>query len=321
MDLRQQLECYRPYNEQEAGDRQLMLSLLDGENDIFARENLTAHFSASSWIVNHSRDKVLMIYHNLYDSWSWTGGHADGERDLLSVAMREAEEETGVKRLRPLMEDIFSVEIITVDGHEKRGAYVPSHVHLNVTYLLEADEGEELRIKPDENSGVKWVPFEDVAGAVTEPWMTERVYNKLSAKLAEFLQGPAKGEGGAYDSAGALGLMPEKENRSVRGAAGAAGSTGNVISDGMAEYAALLANLELSDEEKEQARKDMGEMLDYIDKLNELDTEGVEPACHIFPVNNRFREDVVTNGDGSADALFNAPEKKDGGFKVPRTIG
>ena len=76
----------------------------------------------------------------------------------------------------------------------------------------------------------------------------------------------------------------------------------------------------MSEEEKEQAKKDMGEMLDYIDKLNELDTEGVEPMSHVFPVNNVFREDVVTNGDGSADTLANAPVKKDGGFKVPKTI-
>lgn len=94
----------------------------------------------------------------------------------------------------------------------------------------------------------------------------------------------------------------------------------NVISDETIEYVGILAKLELSDEEKEQAKKDMGEMLDYIDKLNELDTEGVEPMSHVFPVNNVFREDVVTNGDGSTDTLANAPEKKDGGFKVPKTI-
>ena len=94
----------------------------------------------------------------------------------------------------------------------------------------------------------------------------------------------------------------------------------NVISDETIEYVGILAKLELSEEEKEQAKKDMGEMLDYIDKLNELDTEGVEPMSHVFPVNNVFREDVVTNGDGSADTLANAPVKKDGGFKVPKTI-
>lgn len=95
----------------------------------------------------------------------------------------------------------------------------------------------------------------------------------------------------------------------------------NVISDETIEYVGILAKLELSEEEKENAKKDMGEMLDYIDKLNELDTTGVEPMSHVFPVNNVFREDVVVNGDGSKETLANAPSMKDGGFKVPKTIG
>ena len=94
----------------------------------------------------------------------------------------------------------------------------------------------------------------------------------------------------------------------------------NHISDETIEYVGILAKLELNEEEKEQEKKDMESMLDYIDKLNELDTEGVEPMSHVFLVNNVFREDVVTNGDGSADTLANAPVKKDGGFKVPKTI-
>ena len=95
----------------------------------------------------------------------------------------------------------------------------------------------------------------------------------------------------------------------------------NIISDETIEYVGILAKLELSDEEKERAKKDMGDMLDYIDKQNELDTTGVEPMSHVFPVNNVFREDVVTNGDGSKETLANAPAQKDGGFKVPKTIG
>lgn len=94
----------------------------------------------------------------------------------------------------------------------------------------------------------------------------------------------------------------------------------NMISDETIEYVGILAKLELSDEEKEKAKKDMGEMLDYIDKLNELDTSGVEPMSHVFPVNNVFREDVVSNGDGRADALKNAPERKEDTFVVPKTI-
>ena len=94
----------------------------------------------------------------------------------------------------------------------------------------------------------------------------------------------------------------------------------NIITDETIEYVGILAKLELSDEEKEQAKSDMGRMLDYIDKLGELDTTGVEPMSHVFPVQNVFREDVVTNGDRREELLVNAPEKKDGMFMVPRTF-
>ena len=90
----------------------------------------------------------------------------------------------------------------------------------------------------------------------------------------------------------------------------------NIISDETIEYVGILAKLELSDEEKEQAKKDMANMLDYIDTLNELDTSGVEPMSHVFPVNNVFREDVVTNGDDREEILANAPEAKEGAFVV-----
>ena len=95
----------------------------------------------------------------------------------------------------------------------------------------------------------------------------------------------------------------------------------NIISDETIEYVGILAKLELSGEEREQAKKDMKEMLDYIDKLNELDTAGIEPMSHIFPVENVFREDVVINTDGAEDTLRNAPLKKNSGFQVPKTIG
>ena len=95
----------------------------------------------------------------------------------------------------------------------------------------------------------------------------------------------------------------------------------NVISDETIEYVGILAKLELSGEEREQAKKDMGRMLDYIDKLNELDTTGVEPMSHVFPVNNVFREDVVTNGDNKEQTLANAPLRKEDSFEVPKTIG
>lgn len=94
----------------------------------------------------------------------------------------------------------------------------------------------------------------------------------------------------------------------------------NVISDETIEYVGILAKLELSGEEKEVAKKDMGSMLDYIDKLNELDTSDVEPMSHVFPVENVFREDIVTNGDNSEAMLKNAPEQKDNSYQVPMTV-
>lgn len=94
----------------------------------------------------------------------------------------------------------------------------------------------------------------------------------------------------------------------------------NLISDETIEYVGILAKLELSEEEKEQAKQDIGRMLDYVDKLNELDTSGVEPMSHIFPVHNVFRDDVVTNGDDRDNLLKNAPKVKDGSWQVPKTV-
>ena len=140
MSIREDIERYVPCNEQEARDKALILDFIGKNEDAFLRTNLIAHMTASAWIVNDKRDKTLMVYHKIYDSWSWTGGHADGDEDLLSVALREAREETGLENVRAVTGDIYSLEVLTVDGHEKRGEYVPSHLHLNVTYLLTADE-------------------------------------------------------------------------------------------------------------------------------------------------------------------------------------
>lgn len=149
---------------------------------------------------------------------------------------------------------------------------MPSHLHLNVTYLLEADEAEVLKVKPDENSGVKWFSLEGAIEACSEPWMIERIYKKLNAKL-------------------------------------------ETIDD-----ISILAKLEMNSEEKAQAKQNMEKMLASIEKLQSLDTTNVEPMAHIFPVSNVFREDIVQEKDGSTDTLANAPEQKDGGIKVPRTI-
>ena len=183
MGIYEQIKNYRPWNEQERQDQAVILAFLDKDPDAFYRTNLLAHMTASAWVVNPQRSKTLMVYHRLYDSWSWTGGHADGEEDLLAVALREVREETGVQCLRPVTEEIYSLEVLTVDGHEKHGRYVPSHLHLNVTYLLEAEEEQPLRVCEAENTGVAWFSLADALAASTEPWFIERIYKKLNEKL------------------------------------------------------------------------------------------------------------------------------------------
>ena len=186
MDLMQELAAYRPWNEQEERDRAELLRRLGSGEELYSRDNASAHLTASAWVVSPDRTQVLLAYHNLYDSWAWLGGHADGDRDLLAVALREIREESGLAEVRPVSDRIYSLEILTVDGHEKRGRYVSSHLHLNVTYLLEADPAAPIRPKPDENSRVGWFLLDDAIAASNEPWFRERIYKKLNEKLKNF---------------------------------------------------------------------------------------------------------------------------------------
>ena len=186
MDTLEKIAAYRPQNEQEQRDQALILNFLRRNADAFGRTNRIAHMTASAWVTNPARDRVLMVYHKIYNSWSWCGGHADGERDLLKVALKECREETGLTDVRAVDSEIFSLECLTVDGHEKRGEYISSHLHLNVTYLLEADDCAPLRVCEAENSGVQWFSPADALRASTEPWFVSRIYAKLNERLAKF---------------------------------------------------------------------------------------------------------------------------------------
>lgn len=182
LNLFQEIQNYRPMNRQEEQDKELMLQYMKQGVNYLERENQIAHVTVSVWTVNQEHTKALMVYHNIYDSWSWIGGHADGEEDLCAVALRELQEETGVRNASLVSTDIFSLEVLTVDGHEKKGMYVPSHLHFNVTYLAEADEKEELIVNTEENKAVKWWSFEDALKMSKEPWFVERIYKKLIEK-------------------------------------------------------------------------------------------------------------------------------------------
>lgn len=187
--LLEDIKRYIPYNEQEKVDKEVIIDLINKNNNILNRTSKDYHLTASSWIVNETFDKILLVYHNLYDSWSWTGGHADGDSNLLNVAIKEAKEETGITNIYPLSKNIYSLEILAVDGHIKKNEYVNSHLHLNITYLLCASSNDELKIKPDENSNVSWFNIDEVVDKSSEKWFREHIYSKLNEKLKEYIKG------------------------------------------------------------------------------------------------------------------------------------
>lgn len=185
-ELRRHIASYQPYNAQEEADKAFMLKQLP-RADVLSREAL-AHMTVSVWTVDPALTQTLLVYHRIYQSWSWIGGHADGRQDLAAVGLRELEEETGLAAAQLVdlpAGGIYSLEVLPVAGHMRRGAYVSSHVHMNVTYLAVADPAEPVRIAPDENSAVKWFALDQVEQVSREPWMCQHVYRKLIAKLAD----------------------------------------------------------------------------------------------------------------------------------------
>ena len=170
---------YVPGDAREEAEQKEMLKLIAILGDqILTRECDFAHMTASAIIVSPDRKKTLMAFHRLYNSWAWTGGHADGENDFEALARREAQEETGIIGLRRIGSGIASMEILPVWAHVKRGKHVGTHLHLNVTYLFEADDSLPLRTAEDENSAVGWLQISELEQKVSEPPMMP-IYKKL----------------------------------------------------------------------------------------------------------------------------------------------
>lgn len=182
MDYERMIETFRAESDQEAEDQETILAYIQGNRStVLYRENKIAHMTSSGFIMNPSLDKVLMVYHRIYDSWSWTGGHSDGERDLLKTALKEAEEETGVETFWAPMKELLSLAILPVPAHYKGGRYFSVHLHFAPSFLLLAEEDCPLRMKEDENAGVRWLDADALERYVTEREMLP-VYQRLIGK-------------------------------------------------------------------------------------------------------------------------------------------
>lgn len=183
MSLKEQIEKYVPYNEQEQKDKEYYLKFINTFDDVLTRNNEFGHFTASAFVVNKERTKMIVVYHNILDGWIYPGGHADGEEDLLSVAVREVEEETGLKA-KVLDNTIFSIFSGPVLTHIKRGKYVSAHIHFDVAYLLEADENIPLIYREEESKGVKWIPLEEATNETMCDFIRP-IHAKIIKKLRE----------------------------------------------------------------------------------------------------------------------------------------
>lgn len=183
MSWLQQIEEYRPRCEQEERDRELMLRCCAALPDVLTRQSTVAHLTASAFAVDAKREKTLLIYHRIYDSWSWAGGHADGEDDLASVALNELREETGVAG-ELLRREPFALDVLPVLAHTKNGRHVSAHLHLNLTYLVQADPAAALTLNERETCGVEWVALTEMVQRSNEAHM-KVIYEKLVKRLQE----------------------------------------------------------------------------------------------------------------------------------------
>ncbi len=184
--IRNLLNNYKTNNHQEIIDKKLMLEVIN-EKNVLNRNNEKGHFSASAWIVNNDNSKVLMIYHNIYQSYAWIGGHLDDEEDIYKLIKQEIREETGLNIQDYELIKLISLESLPVCTHQKNDVLVKEHLHYNLTFLIIAKEEAKLTLNLEETSDIKWIDINDVLTICDEEIMIP-IYEKLINRTNEYLK-------------------------------------------------------------------------------------------------------------------------------------
>ena len=181
--IKEQIDKYIPENEQEREDKEFFIRFINEFDDVLTRKNPYGHISSSAFVVNEDFNKALVVNHNIFGGYIYPGGHADGCHDLIKVAKKEVKEETGIS-VKPLNKDIFSIQVLPIKGHVKKGKYVSAHVHFDVLYLMVAknEDMNKIKIKKDENSNVKFVKLDETYGNKMVDWIrpiNEKIVQKV----------------------------------------------------------------------------------------------------------------------------------------------
>ena len=175
------IKNFIPKNEQETKDRAYALKAFKQFPNVLFRESEFTHICSCAFIINESKTKVLCVYHNIYNSWSYVGGHADGMDDPVEVAKKEAQEETGITNLKLLMQEPISLDVLATYGHKKHNKYVCAHTHIALCYLFQGDEHLPIHSKPDENKEVKWLGFDELLNLAEDSMIG--VYKKIMERI------------------------------------------------------------------------------------------------------------------------------------------
>jgi 8-oxo-dGTP pyrophosphatase MutT (NUDIX family) len=175
MDRKSLIEGIQQFRTSFIEEEKFKASFLDllNQDRCFHRDHLPGHITGSAWIINENKTKVLLVHHAKLNRWLQPGGHADGEENVLNVALREAQEETGVKEFKLLQQEIFDLDIHPIPARKD----FPEHLHYDVRFLFEANEKDEI-IVSEESHDVKWISLNELSN-----YNPETSIQRLAKKL------------------------------------------------------------------------------------------------------------------------------------------